>query len=99
MEMVVKMDFCYVFYDIPDDRIRLKVADALKDYGLLRLQKSVFVGQLSRNRAEELSEYLRDIIGSKEADVRIIFSPPSYQRKNIIVKEMHVIDEREVIVV
>lgn len=45
----MRMDFCYVFYDIPDDRIRLKVADALKDYGLLRLQKSVFVGQLSRN--------------------------------------------------
>jgi len=93
------MDFCYVFYDIPDDRIRLKVADALKDYGLIRLQKSVFIGQLSRNRAEELSEYLRDLVGEKEADIRMIFSPPSYQRKCIVVKEMRSIEEREVIVV
>ncbi|NJL05964.1 MAG: CRISPR-associated endonuclease Cas2, partial [Chloroflexaceae bacterium] len=38
-----------VLYDISDDRARQRVADACLDYGLERVQFSVFVGALSRD--------------------------------------------------
>ena len=43
-----------VLYDISEDRIRTKVADACQDYGLDRIQFSAFSGELSRNHQEEL---------------------------------------------
>ena len=93
-------NYCYIFYDIPDDRLRTKVADVLKDFGLERIQKSVFFGRLSRNRVEELCLVLDDLIGDKEADVRIIFVPPSFVNKVIIVRAMYDIRmiEEEVLV-
>ncbi len=93
-------NYCYVVYDIPDDRLRTKVADVLKDFGLERLQKSVFFGRLTRNRVEELCLVLDDLIGRKEADVRIIFVPPSFVDKVIVVRAMYDFGsfEREVIV-
>jgi CRISPR-associated protein Cas2 len=55
----------YVFYDIEDDRIRAKVTEACFDYGLMRLQYSVFVGPLSRNRREEIYARLTDLLSEK----------------------------------
>lgn len=81
--------YCYVFYDVPDDRLRTKISDALKDFGLERLQKSVFFGSLSRNRVEELAQLLDDIIGDREADVRIVFVPPSFVERVIVVRAMY----------
>lgn len=45
---------CLLIYDIPDDRVRSKIADFCLDYGLDRVQYSAFVGDLSRNHQEEL---------------------------------------------
>jgi CRISPR-associated protein Cas2 len=71
----------YVLYDIESDRIRAKVADACLDYGLTRLQYSVFIGPLSKNRREEIFTRLADLLGGengslivqpvREADVRL----------------------------
>lgn len=55
----------YVLYDIEDDRVRGKVADACLDYGLARLQYSVFVGPLSKNRREEIFARLLDLLGEE----------------------------------
>ncbi len=45
---------CLIIYDIPNDRLRNKVADICLDYGLDRIQFSAFLGKLSRNHQEEL---------------------------------------------
>jgi CRISPR-associated protein Cas2 len=45
---------CLLIYDIPDDRVRTKIADFCLDYGLDRVQYSAFMGDLSANRQEEL---------------------------------------------
>lgn len=45
---------CLVIYDIPDDKIRTKIADFCLDYGLDRIQYSAFIGDLSNNHQEEL---------------------------------------------
>ena len=43
---------CLLVYDISDDRIRTKIADACLDYGLDRFQYSAFYGNISRNYQE-----------------------------------------------
>ena len=45
---------CLLLYDIPDDKIRLKIANFCLDYGLDRIQYSAFLGDLSSNHQEEL---------------------------------------------
>ena len=50
-----------VIYDIEDDRARLRVSEACKDFGLERVQYSCFRGKLSQNKREELYERLRRI--------------------------------------
>lgn len=92
------MTFVYVFYDIPDDHVRLKVAKLLKDYGLLRLQKSVFCGEMSYARAEEIALRIDRVMGSAEGDIRIVFVPESFKNKVIIVRELYNIKEESVIV-
>jgi len=60
-----------VIYDIPSDRLRNRVAEACKDYGLSRIQWSAFFGDLSHNRREELEMRLRRTLGRKAANVQL----------------------------
>ncbi|MBO8127652.1 MAG: CRISPR-associated endonuclease Cas2 [Peptococcaceae bacterium] len=61
----------FVFYDIVEDKIRNKVFNACKDYGLTHIQYSAFFGDLTQNRREELYQRLRKILGSKEGNIVI----------------------------
>ena len=92
------MPHVFVFYDVPDDRVRLRVSNVLKDYGLYRLQKSVFEGSFSYNRGHELSLVLDRVIGDAEADVRIVFVPESFLDKVIVVRELYNVEVDGVIV-
>jgi len=89
--------FCIITYDIPDDRLRYAVANKLKDYGLERLQLSVFQGYLTRNRAEELAIEIRRLLGDEEADVRIFFICEKCRERAIVVKERYIIEEEIVV--
>jgi hypothetical protein len=44
-----------LIYDIENDRLRTRIADACMDYGLERIQFSAFFGKLNRNRRQELA--------------------------------------------
>lgn len=44
----------WVIYDIVKDKARAKVAKKCKEYGLYRVQKSCFLGELNRNEVDEL---------------------------------------------
>jgi CRISPR-associated protein Cas2 len=50
----------FVVYDISKDRTRTKIAKRCLDFGLYRVQKSVFLGDIEANRVEEI------ILASKE---------------------------------
>ena len=65
------MGYVLVIYDIPDDRVRHKVSERCKDYGLSRIQYSAFAGDLDRNRREELMLRLKKTLGKKEGNVRL----------------------------
>ncbi len=60
-----------VIYDIVDDVLRNRIAEACKDYGLQRIQYSAFRGHLNHNRREELEQRLRRLLGRKEGNIQI----------------------------
>nr|HML25473.1 CRISPR-associated endonuclease Cas2 [Methanomethylovorans sp.] len=45
----------WVIYDIAENSTRKKVSDRCKDYGLYRVQKSVFLGDLNANPRDSLA--------------------------------------------
>lgn len=45
----------WVIYDIVENKIRSQVARTCLDYGLYRVQKSVFLGELNANERDSLS--------------------------------------------
>ena len=61
-----------VMYDIANDRIRSKVADACMDYGLDRIQFSAFYGQLGRNHREELMLRMLTLLGDASGKIDLI---------------------------
>jgi len=63
---------CLLLYDIPNDRIRSKIADACLDYGLDRVQYSVFTGNLSRNLQEELFLKVTDLLGKEDGHIMLL---------------------------
>lgn len=62
-----------IVYDISEDKVRAKVADACLDYGLDRLQYSVFEGSLSRNHQEELMLLVDELL--LEANGSVVLFP------------------------
>lgn len=62
----------WIIYDISDTKKRNKVAKACKEYGLYRVQKSAFLGNINTNEIDELSLRCDDLIG-KESDSVYIF--------------------------
>ncbi|MHA1506246.1 MAG: CRISPR-associated endonuclease Cas2 [Candidatus Asgardarchaeia archaeon] len=62
-----------VAYDIPEpyDNLRIKLSRILHDYGMDRLQKSVFIGVLSRNLVENMVIEIKELLKDIDADVRI----------------------------
>ncbi len=63
---------CLLIYDIPNDRIRTKVADACLDYGLDRMQYSAFSADISRNHQEELFLKVCALLGTEAGNVQLI---------------------------
>lgn len=47
-----------ICYDIENDRLRNKTAGRLEYYGLLRLQKSVFIGEIKEGHFARLETWL-----------------------------------------
>jgi CRISPR-associated protein Cas2 len=61
-----------VVYDIVNDRIRYRVANACKDYGLERIQFSAFSGELTSNRRQELFLRLRRELGEHPGKILVV---------------------------
>lgn len=62
----------WLIYDISKDKIRNKIVKMAQEYGLYRVQKSVFLGEINKNRLDEVvlqSEKLID----KDSDSVYIF--------------------------
>ncbi len=53
--------YCFIFYDIENDKIRRLAARLLEKQGCVRVQKSVFFARIHRKRYAELAGLLRQI--------------------------------------
>jgi CRISPR-associated protein Cas2 len=62
----------FVIYDIEDDRVRGRVANTCKDYGLERVQYSAFSGLLDASRRGELSARLGDTLGQDVGKILLL---------------------------
>ena len=61
-----------VSYDISENKIRNKVVMKCKNYGLVRVQKSIFMGELTKNKAEMLSLEIKNF-AFQDSDKIFIF--------------------------
>ncbi len=75
----------WVVYDISEDRPRGKVAKLCKEAGIYRVQKSVFLGTIERNRLDELSLAIDDHI-DEATDSVYIFPMCQLDFKKVILK-------------
>ncbi|MGB3633774.1 MAG: CRISPR-associated endonuclease Cas2 [Rubrobacteraceae bacterium] len=81
------MGYVILIYDIPDDKVRYKVSERCKDYGLVRVQYSAFAGDIDRNRREELMLRLKKTLGKKAGNIRL---QPVCARDVILAREISV---------
>ena len=51
--------FVWVVYDISDNNLRTRIADHCKDLGLVRFQKSIFLGESDRATLQMLASLIR----------------------------------------
>ena len=61
-----------LIYDIPDTKVRTKVADICLDYGLERIQYSAFSGNLRRVHQEELLAKMRKRLGTRAGKILLV---------------------------
>ncbi|MDI6884892.1 MAG: CRISPR-associated endonuclease Cas2 [archaeon] len=61
----------WVIYDITDNKVRETVAKLCKGYGLYRVQKSAFLGDLNRNEADSIALECEALI--EETDSVFVF--------------------------
>jgi len=60
-----------VVYDVENDRIRNRIFEACKDYGLEHIQYSAFFGNLNHNRRGELKQRIKRTLGQKKGKILI----------------------------
>jgi len=63
-----------ITYDVPTDydKFRAIIAAILKGYGLIRIQYSVFWGDITQNLAQEIALRIRERLKKVPMDVRIV---------------------------
>lgn len=61
----------WFIYDITDDKIRSKIVKIALEYGLYRVQKSVFCGNINKNKLDEIILESKAVINPNEDSVYI----------------------------
>ena len=62
---------CLLVYDIPNDKIRGKIADICLDYGLERIQYSAFFGEMNHNHQEEILQRIKRKLGKEAGNIQL----------------------------
>ncbi|NJP07452.1 MAG: CRISPR-associated endonuclease Cas2 [Chloroflexaceae bacterium] len=79
---------CLLIYDIPNDRIRGKVADACLDYGLQRVQYSAFAGDLSKSHQRALFGEIKKRVCQEAANIQLFQFPDTvWQARRELIQE------------
>lgn len=78
-----------VIYDISDNGLRLKVASFLKSRGLVRIQKSAFIGRATRSLRLDVEAGLRRLAreGRGTVNIQLYPLPPSSFSRRVVIGE------------
>lgn len=77
-----------IVYDIPNDRVRGKIADVCLDYGLDRIQWSAFLGDLTRTHQEELWQKLSHVLGKQPGNIQLFpICENDWKGRQVLVRE------------
>ncbi|MCF7790688.1 MAG: CRISPR-associated endonuclease Cas2 [Victivallales bacterium] len=77
----------WVIYDISDDKTRKEISDTCKEFGLIRVQYSVFFGNLPNSCIDEIAVYSKNMIDKQTDGVFILpVSEDDFKKKMIIGK-------------
>jgi CRISPR-associated protein Cas2 len=85
-----------VIYDITPDDVRLKVANICRDFGLVRIQKSAFLGILGSERRKEMRVRLERVMKGVRGNVQIFQIPEPFAGMREIIGEVEAIEEENV---
>ncbi len=88
-----------ISYDIEKDSLRTQIGNKIIEYGLTRIQYSVYLGYLKQTDYQELSKWLNQIIqkGNLQKDSIIILYLEKPQVKNMDVIGVQKLDIEELI--
>jgi len=67
--------FCFIMYDITDDRIRNYIAKYLLEKGCIRIQKSVYMACLDKALYQDIHRTLKEVNDMYDNEDSIIFVP------------------------
>jgi CRISPR-associated protein Cas2 len=76
------VDEYYIMYDITENDIRENISKLCKEYGLSRIQKSIFTGSLSKTKLKELKVLFEEEIKEATAFILIQFVCSSCYNKS-----------------
>ena len=71
--------YCCVTYDIRDNRLRLRLSKYLRRKGLLRYQKSVFIGRLDEESRREIERDWRPLLSPDDRLAFILLEKPVFR--------------------
>jgi len=63
--------YTLVIYDITEDEVRMKIAEACREAGLVRIQKSAFLGTIDSQKRKNLEIRLRKVLGQSKGNIQI----------------------------
>ena len=90
--------YTLVIYDITDDEVRMKIAEACREVGLVRIQKSAFLGTINSQQRKNLEIRLRKVLGPSKGNIQIFVICEADISNRRIVGETIEYDEKEGVV-
>ncbi len=90
--------YTLVIYDITDDEVRMKIAEACREVGLVRIQKSAFLGTINSQQRKNLEIRLRKVLGQNKGNIQIFVICEADISNRRIVGETVEYDEEEGVV-
>lgn len=90
--------YTLVIYDITDNDVRMKIAQACKEAGLARIQKSAFLGVIDSQKRKSLEMRLRKVLGSSKGNIQIfVICEADISGRKIIGQLMSYDEEDEIV--
>ena len=91
--------YTLIIYDITSDEVRDKVAKACKETGLVRIQKSAFLGKIDSQRRKHLKRRILRLIHGESANVQIFLICEGDMRFREILGEEVVGEDEDVMII